>query len=202
MPINIPGIQNFYDAAISTDFSRDFQFRIIQMGSIRYDIDLSDRMIFMTTSTLPNRIINNQPVPFMGLSFNVPGSTAYTGSDAWAVTFRMPQDFSLRDTFELWQRDIFDEDSSTGDYKVPRRDSIIHLALLDNYMKVIREYKLYGVYIVNLGDVTYTLTGGGTPVEFTATLAYQYWALAKETPHQPSLNLNPPGGPPVNSPRS
>jgi hypothetical protein len=136
-------------------------------------------MVFMTTASLPTRTINNQAVPYMGLNFNVPGSVSYSGSDAWSVTFRCPQDYSIRDTLEAWQINIFDDETSTGDYSVPARDSVIHLALLNNAGTSIREYVLYGVYPTALGDVGYDVTGTGAPVTFTATLAYQYWRLVK-----------------------
>lgn len=179
MPIEVTGIQNFYDAARTTDFSRDFQFRILQIGSNQYNQEFQNRMVFLSTASLPNRTINNQTVPYMGLTFNVPGSVSYAGSEGWNVTFRMPQDFSLRDTLERWQVSTFDDETSTGDYSLPSRDSVIHLALLNNAGTAIREYVLYGVYVTALGEVGYDLKGSGAPVEFSATLAYQYWRLVK-----------------------
>lgn len=182
MPIDVTGIQNFYDAARTTDFSRNFQFRVLQLGSNQYTADIEPYIVFMTTASLPNRTINNQAVPYMGLQFNVPGSVSYTGSDAWNVTFRCPQDFSVRSTLEQWQINIFDDETSSGDFAVPARDSVIHLALLNNAGTAIREYVLYGCYIQALGEVAYDITGTGAPVEFTAVLAYQYWRLTKALP--------------------
>ncbi len=176
--IDLTGIQNFYDQARIGDFSRDFQFRIIQLGPNQFSTLLGpSKLVYMTTATVPNRAINNQAVPFMGLSFNVPGSVSYPGSDGWAVTFRMPQDYSIRDTLETWQIGTFDDETSTGDYNIPGRDSVIELGLLNSAGNITRHYTLFGVYVVNLGDVAYDLTGGGTPLTFTATLAYQYWRL-------------------------
>lgn len=189
MPIEVTGIQNFYDAARTTDFSRDFQFRIIQLGSNQYTAEIEPYIVFMTTATLPNRTINNQAVPYMGLSFNVPGSVSYTGSEAWAVTFRCPQDFSVRSTLERWQINTFDDETSSGDYSVPARDSVIHCALLNNAGTSIREYVLYGCYVAALGDIAYDVTGSGAPVTFQATLAYQYWRLVKALPGRVAVPL-------------
>ena len=179
MPLAEQGIQNFYDAARASDFARDFQFRILQLGPNIYNSQLQDRLVFLTTATLPNRSITNQPVPFMGLQFNVPGSATYPGSEGWGVTFRCPQDFAIRRTLESWTRDTFDDETSTGDYTIPSRASVIHLSLMNNAGASIREYILYGVYCQSLGDMSYNLEGSGAPVTFTATLAYQYWRLAK-----------------------
>jgi len=174
--IDLTGIQNFYDVARIGDFSRDFQFRIIQLGSNEWDTELGpSKTVYMTTASIPNRAINNQTVPYMGLNFNVPGSVSYPGSEGWSVTFRMPQDYSIRDTLERWQITTFDDETSTGDYNIPGRDSVIELGLLNTAGNVIRFYTLYGVYVVNLGEVAYDITGSGAPMTFPATLAYQYW---------------------------
>ncbi len=180
MPLEETGIQNFYDAARLTDFARDFQFRVLQLGPNQYNSQYQNQLVYMTTASLPNRSINNQTVPYMGLNFNVPGSVSYPGSEGWAVTFRMPQNHGIRRTLENWQFNIFDDETSTGDYAIPARNSVIHLALLNNAGTSIREYIMYGVYIVNLGEVSYDIAGTGAPVTFTATFAYQYWRLAKD----------------------
>lgn len=197
MPLTETGIQNFYDAARHQDFARDFQFRILQLGPNQYNSQYLNQLVYLTTATLPNRAINNQVVPYMGLGFNVPGSVSYPGSDGWAVTFRMPQNHGIRSTLEKWQINTFNDDTSTGDYAIPDRSSVIHLALLNNAGDSIREYVMYGVYVVNLGDVSYDITGSGAPVTFTATLAYQYWRLNKDLQGGNALQSVSPVGPTV-----
>lgn len=199
MAIEVTGIQNFYEAAATTDFSRDFQFRILQLGPDSRSREFQDRMVFLTTASLPNRTINNQTVPYMGLAFNVPGSVSYTGSESWAVTFRIPQDFSIRDTLERWQIDTFDDETSTGNYHVPKKDSVISMGLLNNAGDTIRIYTLYGVYVVALGDVAYDLKGSGAPMEFSATLAYQYWRLTLPTARKVAVPLGNRTGTGVNT---
>lgn len=178
------GIQGFYQKAQTEDFARDFQMRILQMGTgaEASALDSDNEFAYITSTTLPNRQIINQATPYMGLSFNVPGAVTYPGSDGWSVTFRLGQNYGVRQTLEHWQRRVFDDKTSTGDYSVPGINSVIELGLIDNLGEIIRRYRLVGVYPVSLGEITYDQTGGGTPVTFATTLAYQYWDQPGDTP--------------------
>jgi hypothetical protein len=163
-------IQQFYNAAKANEFARDFQFRIRVLGPLT-----EDDLVYMTTSTLPGRAISNQPVPFMGLQFNVPGSVTYTGSDAWTVQFRCDEGINIRNKLENWQKEIFDDESSTGKYGVPAEEGT--LDLLGKDLEPLRRYNLIGIYPVDIGALNYDITGTGVPVTFDVTFAYQYWRL-------------------------
>ncbi|MHA2031647.1 MAG: hypothetical protein ACW99Q_19895 [Candidatus Kariarchaeaceae archaeon] len=163
-------IQQFYNAAKANEFARDFQFRIRVLGPFT-----EDDLVYMTTSTLPGRSISNQPVPFMGLQFNVPGSVSYDGSDSWTVNFRCDEGINIRNKLENWQKEIFDDETSTGKYGVPAEEAT--LDLLGKDLEPLRRYNLIGIYPVSIGPLNYDITGTGTPVNFDATFAYQYWRL-------------------------
>ena len=177
MPLAQTGISNFYDAIRAHDLSRKFQFRVLRLGPSKYSdpIMAGNWMVFMQTAKVPGRDISNHQLPYMGLQFNVPGTVTYTGSDAWDVTFRMPQDYGIRNILESWHFDVFNDETSTGQLTIPCPNHTIELALLNNAGRSIRQYTLYGVYIKTLGDVEYDVTDGGEPVTFNATFAYQYW---------------------------
>jgi len=163
-------IQKFYNAAKANEFARDFQFRIRVLGPFN-----EDDLVYMTTSTLPGRAISNQPVPFMGLQFNVPGSVTYTGSESWGVTFRCDEGINIRNKLENWQKEIFDDQTSTGKYGVPAEEAT--LDLLGKDLEPLRRYNLIGIYPVTIGPLNYDVTGSGAPVTFEASFAYQYWRL-------------------------
>lgn len=177
MALELTGIQNFYEQIAQRDFSRDFQFRILRFGIDKYDRAIigSGRSVYMTSATMPG--IANQPkkAPYMGLDFNVPGAVSYPGSDSWEVTWRLPQDISLRNTFESWIYDIFSDETSTGNYNIPCPSSTIELAQLNNAGKVVKQIRLYGVFCKETGSIGYDITGSGEIVTFTSTMAYQYW---------------------------
>lgn len=170
------GIENFYDTAISNDFARQNLFRVLSLGGLNFT---QQELLYVTTTTLPGRAITNVPVPFMGLSFNVPGTANYPNSAGWQVTFRIPANLSVREKFENWTLNIFDDSQSSGSYSVPGKDpnSQIVLVLLDKKGLPLRQYTLYGAWCQAVGDLSVNLTSAGEILEQTATLAYQYWRI-------------------------
>jgi hypothetical protein len=168
-------IRDFYTAATTKDFARQFQFRLNQLANTNFG---ESDFVYLETANLPGRSITNIPVPFMGLQFNVPGTVTFPGSDAWAVTFRSDQNYDIRAVLENATINTFDESTSTGDYNIARNSSRIVINLLGkNPNTVVRRYTLYGAYVVSVGESTYNLTDSGNIVTIPATLAYQYWAV-------------------------
>jgi hypothetical protein len=165
-------IQDFYRVAQQRDFARDFQLRILQLGDLTFT---EDDLLYIRTAALPGKEIANHAVPYMGLSFNVPGSVSYPGSDAWEVLFHVDAKYLIREKMEEWQRKVFDDATSTGDMTVPGTDRVVTLQLVDEQLSTVKLYQLFGVYTKTLGPINYDLQGNGAPREFTATLAYQYW---------------------------
>ena len=110
----------------------------------------------------------------MGLSFNVPGAATYSGSEGYAIQFRSDGEHIIRTLFEEWQRDVFDDETSTGNYRLFGNSSIT-LALLNQDMDVTRTYELVGCWPTTVGDIGFDTAGTGAVLNFTATLAYQYW---------------------------
>jgi hypothetical protein len=179
MAFSNQAINNFWDRASSIDFARQNLFRVIsitggQGGSA--GITESD-LVYLTSTTLPGRAINNVPVPFMGLSFNVPGTANYPNSAGWTINFRMDSNQSIRTKLENWSRSIFDDAKSTGVYSVGNQ-STITIALMDKAGSPIRTYKLIGSYLVNVGEQTLDVTTAGELITQAATIAYSYWELA------------------------
>jgi len=171
-------ITDFYTQAQAKDFARQFQFRVVQLGNTNFG---EDSFVYLETGSLPGRAINNIQVPFMGLNFNVPGTASYPGSDSWSIQFRCDQNYDIRATLENATFNTFDDGTSGGDYNIPRNSSNIILNLLgkggsDN---VVRQYTLYGAYVVSLGDVSFNLADNGTIQVIPVTMAYQYWRVTK-----------------------
>lgn len=169
-------ISDFYTVAQKFDFARQFQFRVTQLANTNFG---PEQFVYLETATLPGRTINNIPVPFMGLQFNVPGTASYPGSDAYSVSFRCDQSYNIRAVLENATFNTFDDGTSTGDYNIARNSSIISLNLLGKDGSVIRQYDLYGAYVTNVGESTYNLGDNGAIQTVPATLAYQYWRVTK-----------------------
>jgi len=172
---NITGITDFYRVATERDFSRDFQFRVLNIGAG----DLSsvsigpDDLVYAQGGAMPGRQIANQDVAFMGLNFKVPGAAQYGGE--YAITFYSDREDKLRQLFLEWSHDVFDDASSTGMYMTPGMSSQIDLVQLDTQLSDVAKYSLHGCYPTSVGDITYNIQGTGAPVTFDVTLAYHFW---------------------------
>jgi hypothetical protein len=167
-------ISDFYRAVQKKDFARQFQFRVTQLANTNFG---EDTLIYIETANLPGRAINNVQVPFMGLNFNVPGTASYPGSEGYAVTFRCDQNYDIRATLENATFNTFDDQTSSGNYNIARNSSVISLDLLGKAGNTIRQYTLYGAYVVSVGESTYNLGDNGTIQTVPVTLAYQYWRV-------------------------
>lgn len=171
-------ISDFYRVVQQNDFARQFQFRVVQLANTNFN---EDQLVYLETATLPGRSLNNIQVPFMGLNFNVPGTASYPGSENYSVTFRCDQNYNIRAVLENATFNSFDDGTSTGDYNIARNSSVITLNLLGKNGSTIRQYTLYGAYVVSVQDSTYNLGDAGSIVTVPATLAYQYWRVTTAT---------------------
>lgn len=171
-------ITDFYRVSQEKDFQRDFQFRVlnIQGGDGTSVTFTEDDLVYIRTATLPGKSIQNKVVPYMGLQFNIPGSVQYDGSANWAVQFYCDQASAIRQTFENYLTDVFDDSTSTGNYFMPRANAIVDMVQLDTQLEAVATYQLVGVYAQSVGALNYSPADGtGDTMKFDATLAYQYW---------------------------
>jgi len=165
-------IQDFYRISSNKDFARLFQFRVVKFGNINFS---DDQRTYIETASLPGRTINNIQVPYMGLNFNLPGTVSYPGSAGYQVTFRCDESYDIRAALEAEMFNTFDENSSSGEYSLPKSDKVLILELFDKNFQVARQYTLFGVYIQALADTQYDIKDNGTLASVQATLAYQFW---------------------------
>ena len=144
MPVQNQRIMDFYQVAQQRDFTRQFQFRVSEIRVNGAPLLTQDDLVYVTTATLPARAINNVQVPYMGLQFNVPGAAQYPNSAGYNVTFRSDQQGNLRRVMEDWQRVTFDDQTSTGAYRM-LANSRLTMDLLDSGFNTIRQYVLHGI---------------------------------------------------------
>ena len=165
-------IQDFYRTAANKDFARLFQFRVTQFGRINFS---NDQLAYIETASLQGRTINNIQVPYMGLQFNLPGSVSYPGSAGYNVTFRCDETYDIRAALEADMFATFDEQTSSGDYTLPKSNSNLVMELVDKNFKTQRVYTLFGCYIQSMGDTAYDIKDNGAIASVPVTLAYQFW---------------------------
>lgn len=172
------GIGAFYTQALTKDFSRDFQMRVIDIGP--GNILGKEDNVYITSTVLPGYAIANQAVPYMGLQFNVPGGGSFPGSDSWQVTFRCDAQLNIREKLIGWQKSVFnafpnDPDNSVGAYGPKGTETVAKVVILNRDGGTARGVQLIGIYPTAVGDITYDATLNGNVVTLQATLAYQYW---------------------------
>lgn len=169
-------IQDFYRVAQARDFARDVQFRVLSIApqgtTVKFD---EDDLVYARTAILPARAIGQVNAKYMGLNFNLPGLASYPGSDSYKIDFYASANSDLRRKFEQWSRDTFDDANSTGNYLTPSQTSTIDLIQLDNKFEKVHQYQLVGVSIRTVGELSYSMVGGGEILAFSATIAYHYW---------------------------
>ena len=172
------GIQEFYSVAQETGFVRDFQLRIIDWSVLNDTGGLGeDDFLMLRTATLPSMQTTINQVPFMGLDFNLPGTTKFPGSQAWNVEFYFQQNrgvgTSLRDIFISTMLGNFDfQETSTGNLQLPNREeNYIEMCIVDDSLDELVTYRLEGAFITQVGDVTFDLTAGGAVQKIPVTIA-------------------------------
>ena len=170
-------ISDFYRVASARDFQRDIQFRVLSIapGGTTTTFDEND-LVYARSASLPARSINNVTTSYMGLNFNLPGVATYPDSAAYSLTFYNDAKNNIRQKFEDWTRDTFNDTNSTGNYFTPTQSSVIDLVQLDTKMEKVAQYQLIGVSIREVGGIKYDFSAGkGDIVSFDVKLAYHYF---------------------------
>lgn len=171
----VHGIRDFYNAATKYQFLRDFNFRVTLINTTALACS-GDEIIYATAKQLPGRTIVNQQQPFMGMNLNYAGSNQYDGSDNYEITFFMDAAGSMRQKLERASRTIFNDLSSTGDYRVPSTDNRINLTVVDQKLEPITVYTLVGAQFKKIGPIEFDYLGGnGKLVTCNCGLSYQWY---------------------------
>ena len=175
-PNQVSGIRDFYNAAVSQQFLRDFNFRLTNVTTTALTLSQEDEIVYAIAKKLPGRNITDQTQKFMGMDIHYGGSVTYPGSGDYQLSFFMSANGKMREKLERASRIIFNDLTSTGDYRVPGSDQRMTLALIDPNLQVMKSYTLVGVQFRNIGDLNMDyLDGNGKLVTCDCTLAYQWY---------------------------
>ena len=170
-------IQTFFQEAIQRDFSRDFLFRVQNVnfgpgGPVLTDNDL----VYARTAILPERTIGDIGVKYRGLEFHVPGSVTYGSANAFTLDFYCDSDIRLREILLAESRRVFNDQTTTGDYRIAGPGASITLQQINKALLPVMEYKLIGCSIRQVGSVQYSMAdGSGQIANFSVTMAYHYF---------------------------
>ena len=82
----------------------------------------------------------------------------------------------MREILLTESRRVFNDQTTTGDYRIAGPGASITLQHLNKALLPIMEYKLIGCSIRQVGTMTHGMAdGSGAIVNFTATMAYHYF---------------------------
>jgi hypothetical protein len=181
-------IQNFFSKATSSQFSRDFLFRVknIQLiGGVNFSNSPgspdTDQLVYARTAALPGRNITNQTVNYFGQEFQVPGRATYANAAGYSIEFYHDETCDLRTQFEgasriVWEGATGDERDSTGLYGMPGVESVIDLEQINKDLRPVRGIQLVGASIRDIGDISYSIAEGqGAVLNFPVTFAYHFY---------------------------
>ena len=176
MPNGISTIRDFYKVAQDRDFARQNQLRVLSINSgAGLSVNFTpDDLVYAKTASLPAREIQTSQATFMGLDYNVTGNVKYSGSDSYNITFFADQKFQLWDKFNEWTFQTFDDETSTGNYFVPKASAQITLMAVDNELNPVKQFTLVGVACKTVGALEYDISDTGEIHQFTVTFSYHF----------------------------
>ena len=181
-------IQDFFSKAQSSQFSRDFLFRVknIQLaGGVNFSgapgSDDTNQLVYARTAALPGRNITNQTVNYYGQEFQVPGRATYANAAGYSIEFYHDESCDLRNQFEqasriVWEGATGDARDSTGLYGMPGPGDVIDLQQINKDLVKVKDIQLVGASIRDIGDISYSIAEGqGAILNFSVTFAYHFY---------------------------
>jgi len=169
-------ITDFFQRAASKQFARDFLFRIKQVTIAGQTFVGNGDLVYARSGSLPGRNIENKQAKYFGQNFNVPGAATYPNSEGYQIEFYHDEAIELRKKFESASRTVFNDATSTGEYQMPGRESVIVLSVLNRQLEETSTITLIGASIRNINPVDYSIAdGNGEILKLTVTLSYHLY---------------------------
>lgn len=181
----MPGIQEFYQTATNKGFARKNLYRITRINDGNKDIyspDSSGNLyLYALTGSIPGRNIESTGIDYKGFKINVPTVAKYPENEGWAVEFFSDEDYIIRNLFEAWSTQSYDEHTSTTTAKW--WNSSLEMVVLKNNKekggtlsteRYAKKYTLRGIYPANMGSIAYDVSNQGDIVKLSLTLGFQY----------------------------
>ena len=195
-------LKQFYLAASEFGFSRDFQARvdIIKLNGFEFILDgeWSDTAyLYIKEFSLPGVKKSVASVKYKGVDINAPSTRDFGNSKSWEVTFYVDTYLRLRS----WLEDRLIESAantpgSTNHIPNEAKD-IAQVSVYDDLLNKVITYKIKGLFIKELPNQGYNVSGGGKIQEVKAVFGYQTWE-SETQPYVASTDIYPGGKPGTN----
>ena len=173
-------LKQFYLAARTFGFSRDFQARvdIIKLNGFEFILgdEASDTAyLYIKEFSLPGVKKSVASVKYKGVDINAPSTRDFGNSKSWEVTFYVDTYLRLRS----WLEDRLIESAantpnSTNHIPNEAKD-IAQVSVYDDLLNKVITYKIKGLFIKELPNQGYNVSGDGKIQEVKAVFGYQTW---------------------------
>ena len=173
-------LKQFYLAARTFGFSRDFQARvdIIKLNGFEFILgdEASDTAyLYIKEFSLPGVKKSVASVKYKGVDINAPSTRDFGNSKSWEVPFYVDTYLRLRS----WLEDRLIESAantpnSTNHIPNEAKD-IAQVSVYDDLLNKVITYKIKGLFIKELPNQGYNVSGGGKIQEVKAVFGYQTW---------------------------
>lgn len=169
-------IGSFITAASRRDFARDNLFRVMQLNCQGLALSEED-LVYCKGANLSGREVPHGQVKYMGMELNYPQSTVkYPDAGEYKLNFYLDAAGELRTKFEIASRTLFNDSTSTGDWRFPSTADILVLASLDFNLEPQEYITYHGVSIKSIDTVeTKAAEGEGVAIEVALTFTYLYY---------------------------
>jgi len=182
-------LNSFYQAAQDYGFSRDYQARITDLSingnsfsslnsQITNSCEASDEkpFLYIKNFAIPSTKKIVSTVKYYGADIHTVGPRTYGENLNWRVTFYSDQNLLLRQ----WLTNRLTESASNNPNRinynpVPGADSYATIDIVNDNLESVLQYKLEGLFIVDIPGSDYDLAGSGKIQEMTVTFGYQTW---------------------------
>lgn len=174
----VHGIHDFYSTVTKNQLLRDFNFRLRLVNTDALTFT-EEEIVYAHAKRLPGRKIANHTAPFMGMPLNFAGSAKYEGSESYEIELLMDASGALREKLERASRTVFNDKSSTGDYRMAGPDQTIVLSTVDSKLETMVNYTLVGAQIRNINNLEFDYWGGdGKMMKCMITVSFQYYTTS------------------------
>jgi hypothetical protein len=137
---------------------------------------------FCRASQIPGATMGSVPVFYFGREIKIPGNKTFA---EWTVTVFNDEDFAVRNVFERWMGEINSHrENLRADGMRQANDGYASDGRVIQYAKtgeIIRQYKLIGLWPMDISPIDLDWGANDSLEEWTATLAYQWWEVEGES---------------------
>lgn len=171
-------IKDFEEAASRKDFARNNLFRLTSIKCRGLELDMSknkDEILYCrNTVAIPSRENPHATVKYMGMEHHYPQSTVrYPNSADMQMEFYVDANSTIVEKFERASRYLFNESSSTGNWRFPSMQDVLTVAVEDMSHNEIETITFRGVSFKSIDEVKAEIADGdGSAITFSVHFTY------------------------------